>query len=249
MATENLESTRVNKLCSYVKRKKYAVLSRILPSVKEQRRLETMIGPLGYWKQIQKYQFEFLKSKGLKPHHTLLDIGCGPLSGGLAFIPYLQAGNYSGIDIREESIKEAHVQIAKAGLADKQPLVVASDNFGRDELGDRKYDFIWASQILYHFDNELMETFIEQMAGRMHADSIFYGDIIGYPNKVRSESQWQGFTFTLHTHEFLAEVGKRHGLSMKCIGQLSEHGYPGDIDLKTSEMLEFRKSNTSGIST
>ena len=92
------------------------VLNKYDKSVEEQNRLGWMIGPLGYWEEMQDYQINLLKQLGLQPHHALLDIGCGPLSGGLAFIPYLDAGCYFGVDIRESAIEEAHKQVAKAGL-------------------------------------------------------------------------------------------------------------------------------------
>ena len=52
----------------------------------------------GMWEEIGKLQFDFMMQQGLKPHHVLLDIGCGPLRGGVYFIKYLDKGNYLGID-------------------------------------------------------------------------------------------------------------------------------------------------------
>ncbi len=39
-----------------------------------------MVG--GMWEEIGRLQFEFLRARGLKPSHRLLDIGCGSLRGG-----------------------------------------------------------------------------------------------------------------------------------------------------------------------
>lgn len=161
----------------YLRRMKYGMLRRIVPSVREKHRLAQMVGPVRYWEQIQRYHFSFLTKMGLQPHHTFLDIGCGPLSGGLVLIPYLQSGNYVGIDIRKTSIAEAYVQIAKSDLVMKNPSLVVSDSFGRHELGDRKFDYIWASQVLYHLDNEKIKTCLEQISHRMKPGSRFYGDI------------------------------------------------------------------------
>ena len=108
-------------LSKFVKAKVYALARRVIPSVRERDRLERMIGPLGLWDQIQRYQIGFLKKVGLKPHHRLLDIGCGPLSGGLAFVDFLAPGNYVGVDVSEKAISEGYRQIAKAGLAGKNP--------------------------------------------------------------------------------------------------------------------------------
>src|SRR5205807_6035012 len=53
----------------------------------------------GAWEEIGRLQFEFLTGNGLKPHHRLLDVGCGALRGGLHFIRYLDEGNYVGVDL------------------------------------------------------------------------------------------------------------------------------------------------------
>ena len=56
-----------------------------------------MVG--GMWEEIGRLQFEFLRARGLKPRHRLLDIGCGSLRGGIHAINYLETGNYYGLDI------------------------------------------------------------------------------------------------------------------------------------------------------
>ncbi|HTR18374.1 MAG TPA: hypothetical protein VMH91_00090, partial [Candidatus Paceibacterota bacterium] len=45
------------------------------------------------------FQLERLIAHGIKPQHTLLDIGCGYLRGGQYIIDYLEEGNYTGTDI------------------------------------------------------------------------------------------------------------------------------------------------------
>lgn len=43
----------------------------------------------GMWDQLGRLQLEFMIGAGLKPHHKLLDIGCGCLRGGIYYIQYL----------------------------------------------------------------------------------------------------------------------------------------------------------------
>ena len=57
------------------------------------------------WDEIGKLQFDFLKDEGLKPHHKLIDIGCGSLRGGIHFIKYLDKFNYFGTDINNNLIR------------------------------------------------------------------------------------------------------------------------------------------------
>ena len=52
----------------------------------------------GRWEEWGRVEFEFMVSRGLRPEHVLLDIACGALRAGVHFIPYLDAGNYLGIE-------------------------------------------------------------------------------------------------------------------------------------------------------
>jgi len=87
----------------------------------------------GLWDEIGKLQFEFLVSQGLAPHHVLLDIACGSLRGGVHFIPYLEPGNYLGIDKEAELIQLGRREELPAGLEDeRRPEFVVSGSFEFD---------------------------------------------------------------------------------------------------------------------
>jgi len=76
----------------------------------------------GLWEEVGQLQFEFLREKGLKAEHKLLDLGCGCLRGGIHFIRYLEPGNYYGIDANESLLKAGYeVELAEAGLTEKLP--------------------------------------------------------------------------------------------------------------------------------
>jgi len=72
----------------------------------EEDRLEAMVGPPGVWKDCRDFQINFLRKMGLKTHHQVLDIGCGPLRGGIPLIRYLDAGNYFQFLLSFELIAE-----------------------------------------------------------------------------------------------------------------------------------------------
>src|SRR3569833_897060 len=50
------------------------------------------------WDSRGRFQLELMRSRGLLPTSTLLDIGCGPLRAGIPFIRYLDTGYYFGFD-------------------------------------------------------------------------------------------------------------------------------------------------------
>ena len=232
-------------------RRTHALLCRIIPSWRERRRLEMMVGPVGVWKALQRFQLDCLKSLGLLPHHHLLDIGCGPLQGGLVFIRYLEPAHYVGVDIREHSVVEGRRQVAKAGLGSKRPLVLVSSTFGKEELGDRTFDYLWISQLLYHLDDELVEACFTEVVARMRPEGRLIGDFIATDGPpIRSKDHWQGFTFFERPFEYFADVAVRHGLQMIRRGKLRDFGYPvkWTYNLSNNELLEFRKNQTRAAS-
>jgi len=234
--------TPLQRISTYLDRKRFAVARRLLPWVKARYELERQVGPIGYWDELSAYQFNFLVRMGVRPHHRLLDIGCGPLQGGLPMIDYLDPGNYCGVDLREKAIETAYGQVVEAGLVAKNPRLVVSSTFGKDELGEARFDFAWATQILCHLDEELMNRLFEQVSVRLDEGGTFLADIIGKVNRVTAESHWNGFTFFLHTPELLGELSARHDLRVEELGTIGEFGYPTAIALHTSRMFRFTRA-------
>ena len=224
----------------YFSRQRYAILRRFHPRYREQYRLETLVGPRGVWDQLKQYQFNILTSLGLKPEHSLLDIGCGPLTVGLRLISYLNKGNYVGVDLRPQPLIEAYRLIAKHSLAQQNPTLINSTTFGKEELPHRSFDYIWMSQLSYHFDDELMLKLFEQARSRMKPDSVFLFDILDPGRNIPAEAMWSGFWFHVRPIEFYAGLAGRFGLSIQSRGQILDFGYPDYIEQKTNLVLEFR---------
>lgn len=101
----------------------------------------------GMWDEIGRLQFHFLQAEGLRPHHRLLDIGCGSLRGGVHFARYLHKGNYFGIDANPRLITAGQKELAAAGIPDRATLRV-SDDFNMD-FGV-PFDFALAHSLFTH---------------------------------------------------------------------------------------------------
>ena len=103
----------------------------------------------GAWERIGRMQFEFMVRQGLKPHHVLCDVACGSLRGGVKFIPYLDPGNYLGIDISRQLI-DAGIEKELGDLRDtKRPEFVVSDRFEFNRFSKRP-DFAIAQSLFTH---------------------------------------------------------------------------------------------------
>jgi SAM-dependent methyltransferase len=90
-----------------------------------------------------------LRSRGLLPTSTLLDIGCGPLRAGIPFIRYLDTGNYFGFDYNMSFITAAERAVSEQGLAAKQPCLVALSDFELSGIR-RTFDYALAFSVLNH---------------------------------------------------------------------------------------------------
>jgi hypothetical protein len=64
------------------------------------------VGPPNEYDLVAAMTFNLLTTLGLRQHHRLLDIGCGSLRIGRLLIPYLNAGNYAGIEPHEWLVRE-----------------------------------------------------------------------------------------------------------------------------------------------
>jgi SAM-dependent methyltransferase len=217
-------------------------LRAFVPGMREHHRFELMVGPLGFWHALQRYQLQLLQTNGLKPHHTLLDIGCGPLQGGIAFIKYLEPNGYAGIDIGQDRIAAAQTQIAKHRLADKNPRVLVSSTFGRDELGSDTFDFFWASQILYYFNDEAMHQLLETIRQRMRPGGKFLGDIFALDHYEFRFPEHPG-RYVRHTKESLEVLAEKHSLKVRELGTIEQFGYPKRLSLRTNPLFEFTAKN------
>jgi len=115
----------------------------------------------GMWEEIGLLQFEFMKSRGLRPGHKLCDTGCGSLRGGVHFVRYLDAGNYYGLDINASLIEGGRQELAQAGLDEKKANLLVNDGFEMSRFG-AKFDYMLAVSVFTHlYANHIVRCLAE----------------------------------------------------------------------------------------
>lgn len=119
------------------------------------------IGNLELWSELGRLQFDFLVAQGLRPEHHLLDVGCGPLRGGVHFIRYLEPGRYFGVDKNADALQEARErELTPEESAAKRPTLVAMSDFGFERLGQR-FDYAIAQSVFTHlYLNEIVRCLV-----------------------------------------------------------------------------------------
>jgi len=164
----------------------------------------------GLWDEIGLLQFRFLQRQGLQPHHSLLDIGCGSLRGGLHFIRYLDYGNYTGIDISPEILAAAGDNLNDLKLGNKNARLVRVNDLCFSELEGKKFDFLLAQSVFTHMPAEDVEECLQHISNVMHPQSSLYATI--HESVSYKKRDLKNFTYTLSWFE---ECCSRYGLVCK----------------------------------
>jgi len=108
--------------------------------------------------------FDYLISRGLKPEHRFLDVGCGALRTGIWIIPYLDTGHYFGIDADLTGLLAgAQYEIPFHRFEPKRPRLLHSDRFELNRWNEH-FDWIFAFGVIQHLEPELQRVALSRMA-------------------------------------------------------------------------------------
>ncbi|MEM1217997.1 MAG: class I SAM-dependent methyltransferase [Bacteroidota bacterium] len=128
----------------------------------------------GMWEEIGKLQFDFLVDQGMKPEHVFLDVACGSLRAGVHVIPYLNAGNYQGIDkeasLIEQGIKE---ELGETLNVEKQPEFVVSDAFEFERFS-KPADYAIAQSLFTHLPPAIIHQCFQKLRPAFSPEGSFY---------------------------------------------------------------------------
>jgi SAM-dependent methyltransferase len=130
----------------------------------------------GHWDDGHgKTQVDYLIQQGLRPHHKVIDIGCGSLRGGRYFVDYLDSGNYFGVD--------ANLSVIEAGyqheLTDEQRQKLPSTNLLANDrfdarIGGQTFDYALAQSVFTHVSLNQIRLCLYRLAQSMAPGGTFY---------------------------------------------------------------------------
>jgi hypothetical protein len=179
-------------------------------------------GPRGFvgglWHEMGELQFKFLVEYGLLPEHVLLDIACGSLRLGTRVIPYLNAGNYLGIDIKGDLIE--HGKIAELGRAlcrVKQPEFVVSGSFEFKKLS-KKPDVAIAQSLFSHLIQRDIAHRLKNLSEHRKDSTVLYATFFEVDAPVPNRFQSRPHAVFQYTRDEMEQVGKHAGWKMDYLG-------------------------------
>jgi SAM-dependent methyltransferase len=106
-------------------------------------------------------QLEVLLSRGLLPHHRVLDIGCGALRGGWWLINFLRADSYFGIEPNKKMLDAGiEVMLGRSLLNEKRPRFAKNADFDFSVFGEQ-FDFLIARSVWTHASREQICTMLD----------------------------------------------------------------------------------------
>jgi SAM-dependent methyltransferase len=123
-------------------------------------------GGAEHWNERGRFQLHLLRELGLKPEHSLLDVGCGPGRASRYLIEYLAANRYAGVDYNPDFIEIARRVVSEGGLSDKHAHFQTVQDF---ELGalTRRFDFMLLFSVLNHCNERQKRAFFRAAGGAL----------------------------------------------------------------------------------
>jgi SAM-dependent methyltransferase len=172
----------------------------------------------GLWEEMGRLQFTFLVGQGLRPHHVVLDLGCGSLRAGVHLIAYLEPGHYLGLD-KEEALIEAGLahELDPAVRAAKRPRFHVSDRFEVEAFGVRP-DFALAQSVFTHLPGRLIRECMTRLRGIMGPTGVFYATFFEVATPAANPEEPHDHGYFAYTREEMEDFGRDTGWRAEYIG-------------------------------
>jgi cyclopropane fatty-acyl-phospholipid synthase-like methyltransferase len=167
--------------------------------------------------------FNLLTTLGLRENHRLLDVGCGSLRCARLLIPYLNAGNYVGVEPNRWLIEDG---IANETGADqirlKEPQFFFNDDFHFDETFG-EFDFALAQSIFSHASLEQIDRCLLSVSQRLKENGALVATF------MLGEQDYEGSAWTYpgcvyYREATIEQLARKHGLSYTRLDWLHPHG-------------------------
>ncbi len=128
----------------------------------------------GLWDEVGRLQLRFLRGRGLRRDHRVLDIGCGALRGGVHMIRYLDLGRYTGVDKEPELLRiGAEQELGPALVEAKCPTLLALAGFEFERLPVRP-DIAWAHSLFTHLPMDHIRWCLASLRPMLARGGVLY---------------------------------------------------------------------------
>ena len=152
------------------------------------------VGPPQQYDLIGAAQFRLLTALGLRQHHRVLDFGCGSLRAGRLLIPYLDPGNYFGIEPRQSLIDDAfQFELGKNIRAIKRPTFSHNDDF-RIPFPVGCFDYILVQSIFTHAGWDITQRLLSEIQRTLAPQGVAAVTFLQV-DRVEEDTETDGWTY------------------------------------------------------
>jgi SAM-dependent methyltransferase len=128
------------------------------------------VGPPKDYDLVSAMVFNLLTSIGLRQHHRVLDIGCGSLRVGRLLIPYLNPGNYFGVEPNKWLVDDGITnELGRDLIKIKDPTFSFGTSLEEFEK-PLDLDFAIAQSIFSHCGKDLIKGWLSQVSFHLKDD-------------------------------------------------------------------------------
>ena len=152
----------------------------------------------------------------MRQHHRLLDIGCGSLRLGRLLIPYLNAGNYTGLEPNEWLGKDGLRYELGDSLVTLRKPVFLFDTGLHDLEADARFDYAIAQSIFSHTAPDLLERWISDVSHRLVDTGVLLATVIEGDSPCEG-SGWIYPECVEYPTATVEELARRYGLSFSVL--------------------------------
>lgn len=177
----------------------------------------------GRWEEIGRLQFDFLVRHGLRPHHLLLDVACGSLRAGVYLIPYLERGNYWGLE-KETDLIEAGLkrELDPQIRSTKEPQFIITADFDVTPL-PRPADFVLIHSLFTHLPLSVIQHCLRQILQASQPETICYATFFEAATSRSNPGTPHDHESFFHTREEMNSCSLAAGWSPEYLG---DWGHP-----------------------
>jgi len=175
----------------------------------------------GLWDEVGRLQLRFLRGRGLRRDHRLLDIGCGALRGGVHLVRYLDADRYTGVDKEPELLRlGAERELGPELIAAKRPTLLALADFEFDRLTPTaRPDIAWAHSLFTHLPMGHVRRCLANLRTVMAPRGVLYATFGECDEPKDNPAEPHDHRLFEYTPAEMAEAGRATGWAPAHLGK------------------------------
>ena len=102
----------------------------------------------GRWEEEGAWVFDFLRGRGLRPDHYVLDMGCGSLAAAARLLPFMEQSHYWGFEKNVELfVAGVEIELPRANVRPERGHFLVNDDFDLSSA-PHAFDLAVASSLL-----------------------------------------------------------------------------------------------------